>query len=339
MRNDSEKPWFRKVKNAWYCWQEGRQVSLGVQGRENEKAALKAFYRKMAEEPKPKAVKPQAASVRELCDAFLSDAEGRVKANTYASYGGLLNGFKALYGDKEAESMTAAAVYSFANKPHYSSSHRHNLIASISTAFKWAAAKGILRNNPLKELKRPPKASRGAKAAISADGHAKLLKAASKPLRTLLLLLWETGARPSELARLEAKNIDFSNRIAELREHKTAEKTGKPRLLVLTEKAAAILQELAEQYPEGSLLRNASGKPWKKDGIGLAMRRASKSAGVKAIAYGYRHAYATQALANGVPDATVAALLGHSSTAMLHKHYSHLGSRADVLREAASKVR
>jgi integrase len=57
------------------------------------------------------------------------------------------------------------------------------------------------------------------------------------------------------------------------------------------------------------------------------------------IAYGYRHTFATDALANGVPDAQVAALLGHSGTAMLHKHYAHLGARAKALRDALDKVR
>ena len=58
-----------------------------------------------------------------------------------------------------------------------------------------------------------------------------------------------------------------------------------------------------------------------------------------ATAYGYRHGYATEALAKGLPDAQVAALLGHSSTAMLHKHYSQLTAQAGVLRQAAAVVR
>ena len=57
------------------------------------------------------------------------------------------------------------------------------------------------------------------------------------------------------------------------------------------------------------------------------------------IAYGYRHGFATDALAAGVPDAHVAELLGHSSTAMLHKHYSHLATRVKVLTDAARAVR
>jgi integrase len=68
------------------------------------------------------------------------------------------------------------------------------------------------------------------------------------------------------------------------------------------------------------------------------MNATCKRAGVKAVAYGYRHTFATQALASGVPDAHVAALLGHSGTVMLHKHYSHLTSKATVLHEALASV-
>lgn len=58
-----------------------------------------------------------------------------------------------------------------------------------------------------------------------------------------------------------------------------------------------------------------------------------------AIDYGYRHTFATDALVSGVPDATVVTLLGHTSTTMLFKQYSHLTSRADVLRRTAATVR
>lgn len=49
-------------------------------------------------------------------------------------------------------------------------------------------------------------------------------------------------------------------------------------------------------------------------------------------------AFATRALAAGESDAVVAALLGHSSTAMIHKHYSHLDGQARVLKDAAERV-
>ena len=60
---------------------------------------------------------------------------------------------------------------------------------------------------------------------------------------------------------------------------------------------------------------------------------------MKAIAYGYRHTFATDGLANGLPETHVAELLGHGSMAMLHKHYAHLTAKAGVLRNAAALVR
>lgn len=52
-----------------------------------------------------------------------------------------------------------------------------------------------------------------------------------------------------------------------------------------------------------------------------------------------RHTFATDAPTNGVPDAQVAALLGHSGTAMLHRHYAHLGAKAKSLRDVLDRIR
>jgi integrase len=126
--------------------------------------------------------------------------------------------------------------------------------------------------------------------------------------------------------------------VAVIQEHKTSGH-GRHRFLVLTALAMDVLRPLVEAGKGGALIRNSKGNPWGKDALGHAMRRLSKAAGVKAIAYGYRHAYATDALASGVADATVAALLGHCDTSMVHRHYSHLSSRTQTLRAAAATVR
>ncbi len=64
-----------------------------------------------------------------------------------------------------------------------------------------------------------------------------------------------------------------------------------------------------------------------------------KKTGVSgATAYGYRHAFAMDALANGVSDAHIAELLGHSGTVMLDRHYAHLTARAKVLCSALAQI-
>jgi integrase len=142
-----------------------------------------------------------------------------------------------------------------------------------------------------------------------------------------------------EATAIMAENFDAANGTMRLRQYKTAHK-GKSRVLYLPPEITALLSKLAKRYPQGPLLRTCWGNAWEKSKLVRDMISLRKRAGVPhATLYGFRHSFATQALASGVPDAQVAALLGHSGTAMLHKHYSHLGARAQVLREALSKVR
>ena len=54
---------------------------------------------------------------------------------------------------------------------------------------------------------------------------------------------------------------------------------------------------------------------------------------------GYRHGFATDALAHGISDAQVAELLGHTDTSMIHRHYGHLSARSRALKEAPNRVR
>jgi integrase len=192
----------------------------------------------------------------------------------------------------------------------------------------------------LTHIRKPPKASRGAKAIVSAEAHAALVQHADAFFKAFLQLLWLTGARPGEIASLTADAIDIAQGIALLAEHKTAH-LGKSRIVFLSAEAVAILRERIAFHPEGLLFpsENAGGV-MTAQAIGCRLRRLCIRAGVKhCIAYGYRHGFATDALAKGVPDAQVAALLGHSGTAMLHKHYSHLTGQARALREALGRVR
>src|SRR4051812_33975869 len=102
MRQNSEKPWYRKGKDGWYAWVDGRQVSLGVKGRDGRKVALEAFYRLMsaAPKPKPKTVQP---SVKDVVDAFLTDVGDRAKPTTVDVYQRLLGVFVAKFGGRKAD--------------------------------------------------------------------------------------------------------------------------------------------------------------------------------------------------------------------------------------------
>jgi uncharacterized protein (TIGR03066 family) len=164
-------------------------------------------------------------------------------------------------------------------------------------------------------------------------------KGKNELMRDYLTVLWLTGARPGEVAGLTAEQVQTAtNGVIPLTEHKTTHK-GKARCLILTPEALSILKRRAENVGSGLVFRGRDGE-LTAQAIGSRMRTLCNRSGIRRLTvYGYRHTFATDALAKGLPDATVAALLGHSSTAMLHKHYSHLTARADVLRKAACRVR
>jgi integrase len=124
-------------------------------------------------------------------------------------------------------------------------------------------------------------------------------------------------------------------------DHKTAQKTGKPRVIYLTPAMVELSRQLMERYPEGPLFRGPRSKRgFTRNGVRCRFRnlrlRLPHLKGV--IAYAYRHTFATDALTNGVGIAQVAELLGHTNTDMVMRHYQHLRERTEHLRQAAAKA-
>lgn len=343
-------PWFRASKNTWYATVDGKKVSLKVRGEGNEADAVRAWHWLMGglpveAEPKPITPKPESEQkpkgemLSALVAAYLADAASVVKPNSLRNYKTFLLPFSESM-TTSPDALTVAQVEKYSKRSGWSQSYRCGFIGTVVSLFKWAVDTGRLNKNPVAGIKKPAKQSRGRKAIISAEDHATLIKHASGDFRHFLQLLWLTGSRPGEMAGLTAADVDTMNKCINLTTHKTAEQTGKDRLIVLPDEAVIILGGLIAKRPEGLLFPGQSGQRLTAQAIGRKMARLCVKAGVKAsMAYGYRHTFATDALASGVPDAQVAELLGHQGTTMLHKHYAHLTARARTLKEALDKVR
>lgn len=353
-------PWYRKNRDQWCVKLNGRLRSLGVTGANSRAAANAAFAKLLAEKmwrptappapptptsaaPVTSSAAPSAAStpqtVCEVVALALESCRSRTKPATHARYKFDAEAFCAACGGEPATSLTPAAVAAWLHARPNNDTTKAIMLRSLSAVLGRAVALGLLPTNPARSVPRPRSRSRSASAVISPEDHAKLLAAATPQLRLVLALLHATGARPGEVCGITAENFDAANGVVVLTTHKT-DRTGRPRLLFLTPEAVELLTAQRAKFPTGSLLRSTKGVPWRSRSLVQAMRKLRKKAGVpNAIAYGYRHTLATDALAKGVPDATVAALLGHTSTVVLHANYSHLTSRARTLREAAGLVR
>ena len=346
MTRKADGAWFRTSKNAWYATIEGKAIALGIKGRESRAEATRAWHLLMAGMSLPSDARAEAKAVKKakgedltaLVLGFLASCEGRVGETTLRNYRLYLTQFAEAFAGMP---VSARAVERWVKRPSWCETTQHDIIGMTTTLFRWAVESGKMEKSPIAGIRRPHQASRGHNAVFTRETHNRLVEVASGDWQDFLRLLWETGTRPGEISGLTAEEVApaLDDKVLVLGKHKTMKKTGRERLITLTEEAVGILRRLVARHPSGLLFPNRKGKRFTPNALAGRIRTLCRRAGVKVIAYGYRHTFATDALARGVPDAQVSALLGHSNTAMLHKHYAHLPARSQVLREAVGKVR
>jgi integrase len=330
------KPWFRASKNAWYVELDGKQVRLAV-GKENEETAFDAFYKLMAGGPRQPS--DDGLLVVTLCDLFLEFSLLHHAKKSYRLYKDFLQSFCKLHGRLLASQLKPFHLTRWVDqRTSWKAAKRHAVVA-VKRAFSWAEQEGLIASNPIKHVKKPPCNRR--ERVVTADERRQILGAIKdQPFRDFVFAMQETGCRPGEIATVTAADCNFTLGIWVLKQHKTAGKTGRPRIIYLTPVALELSRRLAEQHSVGPIFRNTRGRPFSGNAIRCRFRelrrKHSNLAGV--VAYSYRHSFATDALIKGVGVAQVAELLGHTNTNMVMRHYSHLADNVAHLRQAALRA-
>jgi len=333
------KPWFWAARDAWCVTIRGERVVL-AKGKDAKAAATLAFHQLMASEGK---VAPGglALTVHVLANLFLQEQEARKLAPlTIEFYRRHLGSFVGRWGDEAASAIRPLNVSTWLREHDWADSTKAGAVASVKRLYNWAKKEGHLSENPLADIERPAMAVRSS--AMTRQQAESILRASrNSAWKDFLIALWETGCRPGELAEVTAAQFDA--RTGTLRvKNKTRRKTREPlRTIHLTPFMVEICKELSKRHPEGPIFRNTIGNPWTRNSMACSFRairtRIAIPAGISA--YSMRHGYVTDALENGVPVATVAALVGHTDATMILKVYSKLSSRQSHLRDAASLVR
>jgi integrase len=336
------KPWYRKSKDAWYVEIDGRQVRL-AKGRSARNAAETAFHELMLRRAREEATKadPRAVLAREVCDRFLVATEKALAPRTFGWYNNYLQSFCDLHGGARATDLRPFHLTGWLDRhPGWRSSRRHAIIA-VKRCFGWAEAEGLIDKSPFRGVKKPPVGRRD-RILSPAEKQEILETIKDKPFRQFVRALYETGCRPSEVARVTAAHFDEARGVWVFDEHKTRKRTGRPRVVYLTPAMVGLTKELAAKYPTGPLFRgNRSKRGFTPNGIRCRFRRLRAALpnlkGV--VSYTARHTYCTEALANGVGVMEVAELLGHRGTAMVEAHYAHLDQKTQHMLEAAKRAR
>lgn len=336
------KAWWRASHRCWYATIGGRKVSLGNYDREDETGANAELLRRLGKElagelraslppPDPDAPPVRTGAVAALVPEYVESRRGEVSDKALANLRCMLGWLVRRFGSHQVSAVSAKAVERAAGEEEWTDGTRMMYLTAAQCFVQWCGRTRFV-------LAKPPAGSRGAEAVLTADEFERLVAAADGDFAPFLRFVRLTGCRPGEARQLTAGH-DWSAGVVEVKEHK-GKRMGKRRLVYLPPAAVAILDGQRAKYPAGPLFRNRRGRGFTLVGVGQRVRVARKKAGVRGevVAYGLRHTFATTALEAGVPDTDVAALLGHSGTAMLHQHYSHVAANSRRLRDVAARI-
>ena len=328
------KPFFRATRGLWYVWHGRKQINLGS----DKDAAFTAFYELKAN-PEPKLVTAAEAAklVAVVIDDFLDFVEKHRSPHTYRWYKDRLQLFlNTISVDLTVDQLKPFHVQKWIDGyPDLSSGSKRNYCRSIQRAMNWAEEQGYVMRSPLAHF-RKPSAGRKEQVVTPAE-YQKLLEGADENFKDLLTATWETGCRPQESLRVEARHADLEGGRWFFPASESKGKK-KPRVVYLTPKALEITRRLTEKHPTGPLFRNADGAPWTTDAVNCRFQRIKKREGVKYSLYALRHSFATHALMKGLDSITVATLLGHADPSTLARTYQHLSQNPIFLHEQLQRA-
>lgn len=278
----------------------------------------------------------KATTVKEACEAYVTvlenegrkttakDAEGRFKRLVYGDTIGKL----AL--DKLRTSHLAKWMNDQIDDDDEADDddiRRSKDSANRNTATLRAALNLALKNRLVasdagwKTVKLFPKVkSRRKDAFLSMDQRKALITACPDDLATLVKAMLLTGARPGELASLNAS--DFDKRLGSLT---LRGKTGERTVAISTAAAAFFAEVGKDKIGAAPMLATSYGQRWNKDSWKKIFKEATEAAKLPSavVMYSLRHTAISEMILAGMDSFIVAKLAG-TSVAMIEANYGHL---------------
>jgi len=273
------KPWFRKSNKRWYVWHDGKQVNLGPDKQE----AHRQFHALMAL-PKEHRTAPSTPdiSLPELVDHFLEWVQRHRAEETCGWYQYRLERLCGKYPQMAAAALRPYHVDDWVSEYQLSQTSRRNYLRSVKRCYKWAKRQGYLQENPIADIEVP--SAIGKEVSLSQEEFDRLLSyVRNDGFRELLITTWETGCRPQESLRVEARHIDIAHQrwVFPKSESKTKRKA---RVVYLTDTAMHITRSRMLRHPTGPIFCNLNGKPWTTDAVGCAFTAIQIRMGKEAMA-------------------------------------------------------
>lgn len=326
-----------------------------IRGRANREAAEAAWHEMVVMDAVPETGEDN--EVRTILELYLQDLERReVSAKTLKNYTAYFKSFLKRHPRLLVRELRPAHVHQWwrLSHPAWGNSTMNLSGSAFKAAMRWAALPGkggaIIPRNPLDGMALPTMRKRSSDVVITEAEFAGLLALVkSAEVRDVLVVAWETGTRPVNIARATAANLTAGGNALIFADwntapgsavHKTFAKTGRPLVVPLPDAARDVCNRLAAARPAGPLFLTPRGLPWTDLRLANTVLHYATRAGLKGrfTAYSCRHTRATALLEQGHSDADVAAILGNTP-AVVNKNYSHVAAKFDRLRDVLNGSR
>lgn len=278
-RPKRREPFWRSDRQCYYVQHGTRQIRLSPDKEE----AWRKWHEFMAKppEPEPIFVPGPDTQVVEILDAFLDWCSRHKAPRTYDWYRDFFRHFVSTLPPalKVTDLKPYHLTQAMDGRADWSNNTRNNFVTAVKRAFNWVLDEELIERNPVGRVKKPAREAR--EMAILPTEYAAIIDAVRDPnFRDLIELNWESGMRPQEIRKIEARFFDpETSRIV----FPPKEAKGKKyhRVIYLTPRAKEIVTRLAESRQHGPLLLNSEGKPWTKDAINCAFRRLRVTVGLR----------------------------------------------------------
>lgn len=341
-----ERPWYWRVRRAWYVNLNGKRHRLAADKAE----AFAAWHRLAGEsdgtesDTDPAIVAPEsvtspgaALTVDALVTRYLAAHAGWAGQHTRQGAVSHLGTLTAAFGKKSVAAVEANDFLTVAKRRRWAPASASAIKRRWAAMCNWAIEQRLIESNPLRGMRVAGGRRRTRRLILpTTEQVQQLLTVADSPLCDVLEALLDTGCRPSEVFRVTAADLEGD------RWRFQAGKNGKPRTVYLTERVRSRCEQLAAIHPTGPLYRMADGSEWPRF-TSIPQKEFTKlrqkcGLPVGITLYSFRHLFCTDALSRGVPDSVVAELAGNTP-AVLQAHYAHLRDRGDGLRAALWRLR
>lgn len=195
-----------------------------------------------------------------------------------------------------------------------------NYWKDLRLAFSWAQSEGFVAENPVEQIPRPrPSLYERERDVYYTESEYKTLLSVIPHWnwlglrdRAIVMLLWDTGIRATELTCLTIEDISLDGQV-----YVRSGKAGVAYTGLLTPETEGAIRRQLLQRPHDSdyLFTNNRGQPLSRHALEQVLRKIGLRAGWSKSCYphGFRHSFRVRLRDLGLDDTAISALLGHKT--------------------------